>query len=255
MAIAFHRSASAQSKSAGTTLAVTITVDVGELVVVIFACDNTTGTYSCADNNSNAYTHLTGSLSFSGSWPPVNTNGSELHCFYLPNAPAATSVTVTHPSLTARAAWVSTYTGAATSSPLDIYGANFPAGTSTTQPPTLGTQTPSQDGCLVIIGSSWETTNNDTFTQGNSLLPTTPESSFSIGTTGGGGASNQVCCWGYQIQTTAASVDAGSTTTSNFLQTDSSGAVDGAGGVIVFKPDAGAAAEDPMPFIGGGYYG
>ena len=91
------------SQSSGTSIAVTLTAAVaaGDTVIVTFAMDPATGTVTCADTKGNTYTADADVTNGSG------TSGVRTIVFSAPVTTALVSgntITVTHPTATARAA-------------------------------------------------------------------------------------------------------------------------------------------------------
>ena len=98
------------STTAGTTLAVTVTgaVPVGNTVIVSFAMDPTTGTVSCTDLQGNTYVQDVNIQNGSA--------GSGVRTVLFSSAvttalASGNTITITHPSVTARAASVSVFSG------------------------------------------------------------------------------------------------------------------------------------------------
>lgn len=98
MAITFQSFKTRSSKTTGTTIAPTsgfATVAVGDLFVVALLSDDASGTYSCADDQSNTYQTDLARV--------INSGHISIVVFSAIAATAATTIpTVTHPSLTAR---------------------------------------------------------------------------------------------------------------------------------------------------------
>lgn len=190
MAITFHATANGASKTAGTTVATstTLTLTSGDLICVAFACDDTAGTYSCADTV-NTYIEDVTAL--------TNAGHVQLHVFRsIAGTTANLTITVTHPSLTARALVTMSFSGTASSSPFDTSAAGA-TGTSAT--PASGSVTPSADNYVVFGAVGVEDTGNNTATESTNFTGIQQN-----GTIGGGAASNIYCAASYNIQTTAA---------------------------------------------------
>jgi len=176
------------SKTSGTSLGLNPSVDplAGNLCIVAFASDDAAGTFSIADDQGNTWREVYNILN------PGNVR-SILWASIL-TATITGSITVTHPTLTARAFTTAEFSGVASSTE-DVES----DGTGTGSTTSTGSVTPSENNELVIGVCGWEgPISDEDFTQ-----PT----GFTIinqwGTTGGGAASNITVIAGYEIQTTA----------------------------------------------------
>ena len=191
-AISFITSASNQSKTAGTSLVLTVPIGgwaTGSSVIITFACDDTAGTYSVADTALNTYTQ-DATITNSGD---VITKVFSTH--NISALAAGDTITITHPSLTARAAIAANFTGLATSSVLDLSLVD----TDTDNTPSYNNATTdTTQADEVIIGAyGGEGPNGDVW--GDDTTLSDEEIIAQIGTTTGGAASNITAFMMYRI--------------------------------------------------------
>ena len=237
MAITLHSSISGvNSKVAGTTISTagqTLVVTAGDLVVVTFAMDNAAGTVSCADDEGVSDVFVVQSdVTNSGGVRTVilaaisNYTGSSYN------------VTVTHPSVTARAVQIRSFTPTAGST-MDATATAQNTGTSTTTATTSNSATPPANNQLVVgCCGSEDVVASQTATG----FPAWATDQRAAGTSGGGDASNITIGTGYEIQTTA--------TARNYNPTLQDGATDSANCIACFREIA-AAVTVPRPVIVG----
>jgi len=181
----------ANNKTSGTTLACAnmSATTAGDSIFVLFASDDATGTYSVADSVGNSYSEVTPPS------PTTNATHVVLRIFRSDstiNRAANASITVTHPTLTARAVVIGAFTGAATGTD----GSNEGTGTGTAA--TSGNLTPTVNNCLLVGANAIEGPVAD-----SNPTPAGWTNISSDGTTGAGGASNIAIRGGYIIETTA----------------------------------------------------
>ena len=153
------------SQSSGTSIAVTLTAAVaaGDTVIVTFAMDPATGTVTCADTKGNTYTADADVTNGSG------TSGVRTIVFSAPVTTALVSgntITVTHPTATARALSVNEFSGLATTAAFDKKASA--TNTVANMTPSSGsTATISQPVELLIGAIGVEGKSSDTFTAGS----------------------------------------------------------------------------------------
>ena len=153
------------SQSSGTSIAVTLTAAVaaGDTVIVAFAMDPATGTVTCADTKGNTYTADADVTNGSG------TSGVRTIVFSAPVTTALVSgntITVTHPTATARALSVNEFSGLATTAAFDKKASA--TNTVANMTPSSGsTATISQPVELLIGAIGVEGKSSDTFTAGS----------------------------------------------------------------------------------------
>lgn len=208
--------ASNQSKSAGTTLTIatsgfSLGVNLGDTVLIAFAMDGATGTVSCTDNASTPNTYVVDvDVGGSGGTGEVRT------CIIrgrFTNITNLTTITITHPSVTARAAVAGLFRGINASSPLDKSAGQADSGASTT-PSSGATATTAQNNEVVFGAIGWEGPGADTYTVGTGMTPDQTEINED-GTTGGTDASNCSVAAEYAFQTSASAQTAGGTISSS----------------------------------------
>ncbi len=149
----------AQSKTSGTTLQkTTVTVTGTNSIIVAFAMDPASGTVSCADSASNTYTKDVDISNGS------STSGVRTVIFSAHNVTALSSgsITVTHPTATARAMAIMEASGIAASYALDKTNSGTGTGTS----PSSGTASIGYANELQIGAIGVEGPSGDTFTKG-----------------------------------------------------------------------------------------
>ena len=129
----------AQSSTAGTTLTVTTKADVavGDDIVVNFAMDGATGTVSAADSTSNTYNAVANAQFTTPSASNVRTAILDTHVTTA--LPKGSTITVSHPSVTARSAVVSVFRGLAASPSVDQTKTSTGTGTAPTSTATSST--------------------------------------------------------------------------------------------------------------------
>lgn len=200
---ALATSAKNQSKSAGTTLAATVPLAgfaEGTSVIVTFASDDAAGTYSCADTAGNTYVEDVS---------VTNASHVRTRIFSAHNIAAlvsGNSVTVTHPSLTARAIVVGNFTGL---EPVGAFDKNASSTGNGTTPDSTNTAATAQTDELLIgaigvegpLGDAWTKDANYTNIDRN-------------GTTTGGAATNITIAAEYRVVTAAGTYNATGTITS-----------------------------------------
>lgn len=236
MAIAFVQSLlQGSSKTSGTSLVLSgsKTITTGNTIFVAQASDDSAGTYSVTDNLGNTYS-LVGSQSNAGAvavrlWRSDVTTGGTL-----------TTITLSHPTTTARAAIAVEFSGCgATQSPVGTdteTSSNrsyaYPGGVVNTTAQTIGN--------LWIGAYGAEAPNTTTLTASaptGSSMPTVAQ-----GTTGGGSTSNVTCGLSYIISTTT-TVDSLSANTATGTNTAAVGAavIPAAAGAVplLWKPRLG----------------
>jgi hypothetical protein len=177
----------ATSKTSGTSLVITTTaaVSAGDDIIVAFASDSSTGAVSVADSAGNSYTSAADINNPSG----VRT---VIFVAYHVNAlPSGSTITITHPSVTARAAVASVFRGLL-SAGLD----RTHTGTgSSTSPSSGATSATSQADELLIGGVGTEGPSGDAAgTWGGSFSDLQR-----VGTTGGTATTNICVSMGYRI--------------------------------------------------------
>ncbi len=168
-----------QDKTTGTTLIVTVPITgvvAGNSIIVAFAMDDITGTVSAADSQGNTYA-VDADVANA---PDVRTIILSAH-----NVTALLSgdvITITHPSVDARAVSIAEFSGLAPTGALDQTSTATGNGTT---PSSGSTATTSQADELLIGAIGAEGIVTDTFTVGTNYAPLDRS-----GTTGGGFASN-----------------------------------------------------------------
>jgi len=194
MPITFYGSRSQTAKTSGTTLVMDLSaapkVNVGSLLVICFAHDVAAGTYSVADTQGHTYR------------PDFEADfGSNLGVHIWSTISTFTgfiNVTITHPTLTARAAFGVTLDGASQA----LTGTKGSA-TGTSTSPSSPSLTPAVDGAAVFgfVGREGPGITDAAFTNDAAYAAGTLASP---GTTGGSGASNISGGLGVLVQGTAA---------------------------------------------------
>jgi hypothetical protein len=214
----------ANSKTAGTTLVIPSTADftTGNFAVVVFSSDDAAGTFSIADDQGNTWVECKNQLN-AGSvrlivWASILTTG------------ITGNVTVTHPSLTARAGLIKEFSGVLSATPDQTNSA-----TGVTAAFDSGSVTPTEDGELLIGAIGWE-----------GVIGDNPGSvsGFTVhlisATSGGGAASNIGEASYHQIQTTA---------TADAFDGALANARDWAAAIVSFKEIAATAVLKRRPSI------
>src|SRR5438093_760910 len=165
------------STTTGTSLSVTVPaadVAAGNRVIVSVALDPTAGTVSCADSKGNVYAKDVDVTQGSG------TSGVRSVIFSAPITAALVSgntITVTHPSLAARAMSADEFSGLGTSGTLDKTASATGSSTSPSSGTTATTSQPSE----LLIGAIDVETRGDTFTVGSGYTSLASISSASNG--------------------------------------------------------------------------
>ena len=168
----------AGSTTAGTTLAVTVPtagVAAGNRVIVTVALDPASGTVSCADTKSNVYTKDLDVTQGSG------TSGVRTVIFSAPVTTALVSgntITVTHPSLAARAMNADEFSGIVASGALDKIASAV--GSSTTA--SSGSTATTAQANELLVGAVGVETRSEAFTAGSGYTLLASVSSSAAGT-------------------------------------------------------------------------
>lgn len=188
----------AQSKSAGTTLSLSYSGQVpliGNTVLIAFASDGSTGTVSATDNASTPNTYVVDVDKAAASPGSGNARVCIIRA-YMANVTGLTTATITHPSVTARAAIFAEFSGIQQASPLDKTASAV--GSSTT-PSSGATATTTQADEVIFGAVAVETDGNS----GSATTGMTPSASNISGTStsGAGAASNMTADASYAIQT------------------------------------------------------
>jgi len=217
---------SRQSKTAGTTIAGTglgaASIALNDLIVVCFTSDDVAGTYSCADDQGNTY--QTDVARF------ANAAHVSLVVFSaIVATDANTIVTVSHPSLTARALEIFVFRGTDTSASR-VDGTPVTA-TGTGNASSGNLTTSSADSVMVGI-SGYESDSSNTYTGDGAFV------NGKVGTTGGGDATNITQESGYNILTGTAT---------DAYDTTNSASRSWAAALLAYKVPAGAAGSLVIP--------
>jgi hypothetical protein len=198
------------SKSAGTTLALSPSgLTANNTILIAFSMDSATGTVSCTDNATipNAYTVDV----------DVNGGGTGTTCrtciirANLVTITSLTTITITHPSVTARAAVASEFSGIDLLTPLDKSAGVAGSSTAASSGATAAT-TVADEVIWGAIGREDDITGTPFGTIGTGMTPDQIVI-LSQGTTGGGAASNMSVLSMYAIQTATNAQTADSTVT------------------------------------------
>ena len=193
----------ANSKSSGTSLSITVPaggVSAGNSIIVAFAMDDGSGTVSCSDTAGNTYT-VDIDVTNSGNVRTVILSSHNVSALISGN-----SITVTHPSVTARAVSVSEFSGLAPTSALDKIQSNTGSSAS---PSSGATSTTTVKNELLIGAIGVEGPLDESFTKGTLWDAALPRN----GTTGQGAASNITINPEYWIVSTTGSYTADGTIT------------------------------------------
>lgn len=205
------QSFSNSSKTAGTTLAVTVSSPTANNTYLIaFAMDSAAGTISATDNATvpNTYT-VDKDLNPGGSATTVRMAIIRAN---LVTVTSLTTVTITLPSVTAKAAVVVEFAGPDLITPLDVTNSNSAtSGTAATSNAT-GTTAQADEVIFGAIGREDDRTNTPFARTGTGM---TPDQTFinsgatAVGTTGGGAASNisVEALWAIQTATSTQTAD------------------------------------------------
>ena len=190
----------ANNKTAGTTLSLPIPTSpwglaVGHTLLIGFAMDGATGTVSATDNASTPNTYVVDVDKAAASPSTSNVRGCIIRA-YVGSITSLTTITITHPSVTARAAFVASFSGIQQASPLDQ--STSAVGSSTT--PSSGATAATTQANEVIFGVIGYETDADSSSLSTGM---TPDAMTIAGTftSGGGAASNVTCYGGYALQT------------------------------------------------------
>jgi len=199
--ISFAKSIGTQSsKASGTSLIVTnssTAVATGHSVVLVLAMDNATGTVSASDSVGNVY---------SVDADVNNTDGVRtvvLAAHNIVAIPVGGTITVSHPSVVARAVTAAEFAGLANSSVLDRSSSATGTGLS---PASGSTATTSQADELLIGAIGIEGPTGDTYAAGALYSALTD-----AGTTGGSAATNITVHAEYRIVSATGAYSAGGT--------------------------------------------
>lgn len=140
---------SAQSKTAGTNLSITTSsgVSAGDDIMISFAMDGSTGDVTAVDNAGNTYVQSV-NVQFS---TPSNTNVRNvlLTALNVNALPSGSTITITHPSVTARSAVASVFRGLANAEALD----QVKTATGTTNTVSSGATSTTTQADELLIGS------------------------------------------------------------------------------------------------------
>jgi hypothetical protein len=159
-----------RTSSATTTITTTGAVAAGNSIIVAFAMDPATGTVSCSDSASNTYNNDVDVTNGAA------TLGVRTVIFSTHNVAALSSggtITISHPTVTAKAASAIMVTGLAMTSTLDRTASA--TGLSTT-PASGSTATTTQAQELLLSAIGTENRTNETFTLGTGYRNTSPSS-------------------------------------------------------------------------------
>jgi hypothetical protein len=207
--------ASAQNKTAGTTLVLTLdttpALELGDTTLIAFAMDGATGTISATDNASTPNTYVVDHDVDGSGTGEVRT---AIIRGRLTNTTSLTTITITHPSVTARAGHADQFRGINAATPLDKVAGTADAGASTT-PSSGATATTAQNNEIIFGAIGWEgPDDSESYTAGTGMTPDQTKI-LELGTTGGGAASNITAANEYALQTATAAQTAGGTITNS----------------------------------------
>lgn len=182
-AIAFVQNiGTTQSKRAGTSLSITVPaagIAAGNSIILDFAMDLTAGVVSATDSAGNTYSVDADSDDGSGT---AGVRTVILSAHDVAALPAGKLITVTHPSVTARALSADEFSGLATKGVLD----QTSTGTGTSTSPSSGSTAKTGQADELLIGAiGVQGPEDDTFTADASY-----KASTRVGTTGGKDATN-----------------------------------------------------------------
>ncbi len=183
----------------GTTLAITSSaaVSAGTQVLISFAMDSATGTVSAVDSGGNTYV-VDADITNTGSVRSVILRSSLTSALSV-----GSTITITHPSVVARAATASAFNGLATTSPLDVTARSTGNG-KTVNSGTTATTTEFNELLFGAFGVEAPTT--DTFAAGTGFTALT-----GVGSTGSPPASNISAHAEYRIVSTTGAYAANGT--------------------------------------------
>jgi hypothetical protein len=234
-------SAKNQSKTTGTTLTLTVSGAVANNTYLIaFAMDGATGTISCTDNASTPNTYIVDS-DIAAASPSAGNVRLALIRARIVTTTSLTTITITHPSVAARAAVVQEFAGIRISgTPTDVGSATTGANSNASAGPT---GTPTGAYRFAFAGFGVEQPSTSSF---GAVAPFVAQDQN--GTTGGGDASNISILSAYTIWPNTADVTASATNT-NAAAVDWAAAVqtyiwDGPGCAIIFN-----GATTPLPVM------
>ncbi len=192
------------SKAADTSLAITVGaagVAAGNSVIVAFAMDSATGTVSVADTQGNAY-NLDADVNFTANVRTLIFSAHNITALVNTN-----TITVTYPSVTAKAVSAASFSGLALISTKDTSATATGSSTAPSAGPTAATEIANE---LVIGAIGVEGDTGDTFTVGTGYSNT----NFTrAGTTGAGFASNITINPEYKTVSATGTQTAGATST------------------------------------------
>lgn len=196
-------------KVAGTTLSLNIsTPSVGNTLLIAFVMDGATGTVSCTDNASTPNTYVV-DVDKAAASPGSGNVRTCIIRGYIATVTSLTTVTITHPSVTARAAVIGEFRGIIQTSPLDKSTSAVGSGTTAS---SGATATTSQDDELIFgaIGAEEEP---GTFTVGTGMTP--DQTALTVGNTTGAGATSNVAVQAQYAVQVAVSAQTADATTDN----------------------------------------
>ncbi|MFZ5910230.1 MAG: sortase [Chloroflexota bacterium] len=178
----------AQSKTTGTTLTITTTsaVTAGDDIIVTFVMDNAAGTVSVSDSVGNTYTSYA---------DVTNANGVRtviFAAFHVTALPNGSTITIAHPSVTARAATAGNFRGLAPSGVFD----RSSTGTGHSADPSSGATALTNQADELLIGAiGTEGPSGDNAGAWQNSFIAGPR----VGTIGSPAASNITISMGYRI--------------------------------------------------------
>jgi len=199
------------SKTAGTTLVIGLstgnvpTLAVGDTVLISFAMDGATGTVSATDNASTPNTYVVDVDKAAASPSTSNVRGCIIRA-YMANTTSLTQITITHPSVTARAASYEVFIGINQTTPLDKTVSAVGSGTA---PSSGATATTSQANEVIFGAFAYEGPLADTGVVGTGMTPD-GYAPFTWNATSGSGAVSNVCAphfYALQTATNAQTAD------------------------------------------------
>ena len=196
------------SKTAGTTLAITVSgATVGNTYLIAFCMDGALGILSATDDAATPNTY-TVDVDKANTVPTSSDVRTAIIRAYLANVTSLTTVTITLPSVTAKAAVVAEFVGIIQASPLDQSTSNVGASTAASSGATATTSQADE----IVFGAVGAEEEAGTFTTGTGMTPAQSRADMAT-TTGGGAASNVAVEAQYAIQTATAAQTANATIT------------------------------------------
>ena len=189
---------SANNKTAGTTLVITLSYipAVGETVLIAFGMDGATGTVSCTDNASTPNTYVVDVDKAAASPSSSNVRGCIIRAYIASNT-SLTTITITHPSVTAKVVLAYGRHGVLQASPLD----KTASAVGTTGNASSGATATTTDACEVLFSMVVYESDSNACSVGTGMTPD-QEYNNTISATGGSGtASNLTIFAGFAIQT------------------------------------------------------